>query len=195
MFIFVLHFVVVLHSFCSSFCCCSSFIFVLHLLLLLLFFIHCFSTSSLTLPCTIAGFLNPLYTFSPAHRKLIRDTFILTFLGSSFTVLPRALRFWVDVFYPQVFFTLCSFTNIFDSTCAYQSLPGSRQFFPEVCRALYWSSKHRPGPSVCLIRSNPQSSYSEESIFKFYQILSWITCGKKFSLYAPCSFWTLFACS
>ena len=77
----------------------------------------------------------------------------------------------------------------------YQGLPGSQQFFLEVCRVLYWSWKHRPSPSVCLIHSNPQSSYSGEFIFKIYRILSWITCGKKFSLYAPYSFRTRFACS
>ena len=45
--------------------------------ILLLFFIHIyFSTSSLPLPWTIAGFLHPFYTFSPAHRKVIHDTFI-----------------------------------------------------------------------------------------------------------------------
>ena len=47
---------------------------VLHLSML---FIHIFfSTSSLTLPWTIAGFLHPFYTFSPAHRRVIRNTFI-----------------------------------------------------------------------------------------------------------------------
>ena len=90
--------------------------------------------------------------------------------------LPRALRSWVGIFYPQAFFTLCSFTNIL--TCVYQGFPGSRQFFLEVWRASYWSSKHRPGPSVCLIHSNPQSSYSERFSFKFYHILSWIACGE-----------------
>ena len=176
----------------GSFCCCCNFISFL-IFILLLFFIHIyFSTSSLTLPWTIARFLHPFYTFSPAHRRVIRDTFIFK---HSVIFLPRALRFWVGVFYPQAFFTLRSFTDIFDSTCVYQGFPGSRQFFLEVCRASYWSSKHRPGPSVCLIHSNPQSSYSEEFIFKFYHILSWITCGKKFSLYAPYSFRTIFACS
>ena len=48
------------------------------------------------------GFYTPFYTFSPAHRRAIRDTFILTFLGFSF--LPRVLRFWVSVFYPRAFF-------------------------------------------------------------------------------------------
>ena len=82
-------------------------------LLLLLFFyltggfsFHCFSTSSLTLPWTIAGFLHPFYTFSPAHRRVIRDTFIF---NHSVIFLPRALRFWVGIFYPQAFFTLRSF--------------------------------------------------------------------------------------
>ena len=96
--------VVVFLHFCSSFCCCSSF--------LLSFFIHCFSTSSLTLSWTIAGFLHPFYIFIPAHCRVNRNTFILTFPRSSFTVLPQALQFWVDISYPHVFFTLCSFTDI-----------------------------------------------------------------------------------
>ena len=29
-------------------------------------------------------------------------------------------------------------------------------YFLESCRASYWSSKHRPSPSACLIHSNPQ---------------------------------------
>ena len=143
---------------------------------MLLFFIHCFSTSSLTLPWTIAKFLNPFYTFSPAHRRVIRDTFILTFPRSSFTVLPRALRFWVGILYPQAFFTLCCFTDILPALI--KGFPGSRQFFDEVCRASCWSSNHRPSSSVCLIRSNSQFSYSEEFIFKYYQTLSWITGGE-----------------
>ena len=161
-FIFDLHFVVV-----------SSFVDFLHS------HFFCFLTSSLILPWTIARFLRPFYTFIPAHRRVIRDTFIF---NHSIIFLPRALRFWAGVFYPQAFFTLRPLTDIFDSTCVYQGFPGSRQFFLEVCRASYWSSKHRPGPSVCLIHSNPQTSYSERFIFKFYHILAWITCGKKFSL-------------
>ena len=149
---------------CSSFCCCI--------------FIHIyFSTSPLTLPWTIVRFLHPFYIFSPAHCRVIRDSFIFNF---SDLFLPWALRFWVDIFYPQVFFILCSFTNIL--TCVYQGFPGSQQFFLEVCRASYWSSKHRPSPSVCLVHNNPQTSYSEWFSFKFYHILAWITCCEKFSL-------------
>ena len=157
-----------------------------------MFFIHiCSSTSSLTLSWTIAGFLHPFYTFI---LPLQSDSWYFHFNFSGIFLL-WALWFWVVVFYPQAFLTLCSFTNIFDSTCDYQGLSGSRQFFLEVCRALYWSSKHRTGPSVCLIHSNPQSSYSEQFTFKFYHILSWITCCKKFNLQTPYLFWTLFACS
>ena len=72
-----------------------------------MFFIHIFfSTSSLTLPWTIARFLDPFCTFSPAHRRVIRDTFIF---NHSDIFLPRALRFWVGISYTQGFFTLRSF--------------------------------------------------------------------------------------
>ena len=158
-----------------------------------MFFIHIFFlTSSLTLPWTIARCLDPFCTFSPAHRRVIRDTFIFQpfyyLLTASATVLSRQ-------FLPTGVFYFALLPHIFDTTCFYQSLPGSRQFFLEVCRASCWSSKHRPSPSVCLIHSNPQSWCSEEFVFKSYQILSWITCDKKFSLSAPYSFRTLFACS
>ena len=121
--------------------------------ILLLFFIHIFfPTSSLTLPWTIAGFLHPFYTFSPAHRRVIRDTFIFRpfHLAASATALSGH-------FLPTGVFYLTLLPKIFGITCFYQGLPGSQQFFLEVCWVLYWSSKHRPGPSACLIHSNPQS--------------------------------------
>ena len=53
------------------------FILLLLFFIWLIFFIHIFfSTSSLTLPWTIARFLDPFCTFSPAHRRVIRDNFI-----------------------------------------------------------------------------------------------------------------------
>ena len=151
---FILHFVVVLH--------------------LLMFFIHiCFSTSSLTLLWTIAGFLHPFHTFSPVHRRVIRDTFMF---NHSVIFLPGALQFWVGIFLPTSVIYLRLLHQHF--TCIYQGLRGTQQFFLEVCRASYWSPKHRPGPSVCLIQSNPQSLYLERFIFKFYQTLSWLACGE-----------------
>ena len=87
------------------------FIFDFHFVVIcrLSLFIFCFSTSALTLPWTIDRILDPFYTFSPAHPRVIRDTFNFY---HSVIFLPRALRFWVDVFHPQAFFTLRSFTNI-----------------------------------------------------------------------------------
>ena len=68
----------------SSFCCCcdSSIVNVFHIF---------FSTSSLTLPWTITWFLDPPCTFSPAHRRVICNTFIFQpsryLLNASATVL------------------------------------------------------------------------------------------------------------
>ena len=123
----------------GGFCCCCSFIFVLHFVVVVLHFISRLLCHVTPVKASTSSELYPDYFWLPLLFHLL-----------------RALRFWVGVFYPQAFFTLRSFTDIFDSTCVYQGFPGSRQFFLEVCRALYWSSKHRPGPSVCLIHSNPQ---------------------------------------
>ena len=141
------------------------------------FFIHIFfSMSSLTLPWTIARFLHPFNSFSPAHRRAIPDIFIF---NHSAIFWPRGLRHCVDFFYPQAFFTLRFLHRHLKPAFIKVSL-GARQFFLKVCRASYWLSKHTPGPSVCLIHSNPQSSCSERFSFKFYHILSWIACGKSF---------------
>ena len=51
-----------------------------------------------------------------------------------------------------------------------QASPARLQFFLDVCGASCWSSKHRPGPSVCLIYSNLQSWHSEEFALKSYKI-------------------------
>ena len=82
-FIFDLHFVVVHH--------------------LSFFFIHIFfSTSSLTLPWTIARFLDPFCTFSSAHRRVICDTFIFQPFRYLLTVSATVLSghfLPTDVFY------------------------------------------------------------------------------------------------
>ena len=61
---------------------------------------------------------------SQAHEGLHRLwalpwllSFALLLPGFSVTVLPRALRFWVGIIYPQTFFTLRSFTDIFGTFC------------------------------------------------------------------------------
>ena len=131
----VLHFVVVLH--------------------LSFFFIHIFLFDVIPHPSvdyrrvfTLILYFQP----SPSHsdsRHFHFSTIPLVIF------LPRALRSWVGIFYPQAFFTLCSFTSIL--TCVYQGLPGSRQFFFEACRASYRSSKHW---------TDPESSHLERFSFK-----------------------------
>ena len=128
-----------------------------------MFFIHIFFlASSLTLPWTIARFLEPFCTFSPAHHRVIYVSFIFRpfyyLLTASATVLSGH-------FLPTGVFYLTLLPNIFGTTCFYQGFPGSRQLFLEICRASYWSSKHRPGPSVCLIHSNPQSFIHLKFVF------------------------------
>ena len=73
-------------------------------------------------------------------------------------------------FLPTGVFYLTLLPDIFGTTCFYQGFPGSRQLFLEICRASYWSSKHRPGPSVCLIHSNPQSFIHLKSVFMHVNI-------------------------
>ena len=87
------------------------FILLLLFFIWLIFFIHIFfSTSSLTLPWTIARFLDPFCTFSPAHSRAIRNTFIFRpfhyLLIASATVLSGH-------FLPTGFFYLTLLPNIF----------------------------------------------------------------------------------
>ena len=154
-------------------------------LLLLLFFIHCFLASSLTLARVITRFLHTFCTFSLDHHRVIRDAFILTFLGPFATVLSRVLRFWEDIFYPQAFFTLRSFLT-FLAQPTFQGLPGIGQFFLEVCRASCWSTKHKPGPSVCLTRNNPQKE--NKGRFQIWFTTAWLP-----EVSASCPIVTLFA--
>ena len=136
--------------------------------ILLLFFIH----SQATLPChrhsTLAS-----QVCEGLHQLWALPWLLL--IAFCFFIYRERYGFEWAFFTHRGFFALCFFHNI---SCVYQGLPGSRQFFLEVFRDSCWSSKQRIGPSVCLIDSNPPWSYSEEFIFKFYQILSWITCGK-----------------
>ena len=90
-------------------------------------------TSSLNLPWGIAGFLHPFYTFSPVHRRVNRDTFILTFLDFSVTVLPWLLRFCAGIFYTQALFTLPSFPTFL------------ARFVTQM-----WAGTPHPGSSLCL---------------------------------------------
>ena len=122
-----LHFI-----FVSSFCCCSSFVDVSSFCCCSS---HRFSTSSLTLPWTILlpGFSHPILYFQPSPSQSVwRHFHFLTilFLAASSNGLKWAF------FTHRRFFTLTLLHRHF-ITCVYQGFSGSRQFFLEVCRALY----------------------------------------------------------
>ena len=101
---------------CSSFCYCSSFVDVLHS--------HFFSAPSFTFSWTIAGFLHPFHTFSPAHRRVICDSFIFWPFCYLLTANATVLR---GHFLPTDVFYLTLLQRHF--TSLYQGFPGSRQFF------------------------------------------------------------------
>ena len=99
----------------------------------------------------------PILYFQPSSSQSdLRHFHFQPFQDLLVTVLPRALQFWVGIFYPRVFFTLGSFTDIlsaFIKERLYPSLPGSRQFFLDVCRAsikLILETQTRP---ICLCDS------------------------------------------
>ena len=54
---------------------------------------------------------------------------------------------------------------------------GAGSYFLESCRASYWSSKYRPGPSVCLIYSNPQSFKSVSIHVNIAKVLLMVKLG------------------
>ena len=131
--------VVVVHSFLYL-----NFIFDLHFVVVLhlsMFFIHtCFSSSSLTLPWTIAGFLHPFYTFSPAHRRVIRDTFIFQpfryLLTASATVLSGHFL-PTGVFYLTLLPDIFGIPNILAQPAFIKVSLGAGSYFLESCRASY----------------------------------------------------------
>ena len=107
------------------------------------FFIHIFFlTSFLTLPWTIVRILDPFCAFSPAHCRVIRDTFIL---NHSVIFLPRALQFWAHAFYPRAFFTFSSFPifwhNLFLSRLPWEQavIPRNFEGFILILKTQTWS--------------------------------------------------------
>ena len=133
-----------------------------------MFFIHIFFTTlSLLLPWTITRFLDPFCTFSSAHRRVIPDTFIFRpfhyLLTASATVLSGH-------FLPTDVFYLTLLPNILAQPAFIKVSLGAGSYFLESCRASYWSSKHRSGPSVCLIHSNPQSFIHLKFVFMHVNI-------------------------
>ena len=115
----------------------------------LLFVIHC--CSSFTDVFTFPSYFSMPPALHPGFAGLWRSppalsTTLVTFDCFCFFIQRYGCK-W-ELFTHRRFLPYAPFPNIFDTTCFYQGLTGSRQFFLEVCRASWWSSKHRPGQSV-----------------------------------------------
>ena len=153
----------------SSFCCCSSFFVFLH---------SPFSFDFMPHPSMdYRQVFRPIFYFLPSlSQSDLRHFHFQPFrylLTASTTVLSGH-------FLPSGIFYLMLLCNIFDVTCVYQGFPGSQQLFLEIWRTSYWSSKHRPGPSVCLIHSNPESFIHLKFVFTQVNIAKVFTCRENF---------------
>ena len=152
----------------SSFCCCCS-SFVVFLYSHFLFDI---------IPHPSVDYrqvFRPILYFQPSpsqsdSRHFLFQPFRYLFIASA-TVLSGH-------FLPTGVFYLTLLSEIFGTTCFYQGFPGSRHLFLESCRASYWSSKHRSGPSIGLIHSNPQSFIHLKFAFMHVNIANVFTCGE-----------------
>ena len=124
----------------------------------LLFFIHCFSTSSLTLSWVIARVFTPILYFQPGSLQSDSQHF------HSFTVLARGLQFWCGIFYPWACFTLRFFPTFLTQPAFFKASLGAGSSFLKFSGLLILETK--TASSLCLIHSKPQSWYSEEFVFK-----------------------------
>ena len=107
-------------------------------ILLLLFFIHIFfSTSSLTLTWTIARFLDPFCTFSPAHHIVTRDTFIfqpLRYLLTASAMVLSGHFLPTGVFYLTLLPDIFGIPNILAQPAFIKVSLGAGSYFFESCR-------------------------------------------------------------
>ena len=97
----------------------------------------------------------PLVSYSSLYSTFVTSWCHATPLVTSYfppNHLPQMLWIWKSVFYSQAFFYLALFT-------AFSRLPWGQQFNLTVSRASCWSSKHSPGPTICLNHSNQKKIY------------------------------------
>ena len=151
----------------SLFCCCSSFVIFFHSHFLFDIIPHP-SMDSHQVFTTILYFQPSSSQSDWRHFHFQLFRYLLT---ASATVLSGH---FLGVFH------ITLLPDIFGTTYFYQGFRGTRQLFLEICRASYWSSKHRPGPSVCLIHSNPQSFIHLKFVFIHVNIAKVFTCGENF---------------
>ena len=145
----------------SSFCCCySSFVDVLHSHFLFDIIPH---------PSVdYRQVFRPILYFQPSpsqsdsrHFHFQPFRYLLT---ASATVLSGHFL-PTGVFYLTLLPDIFGIPNILAQPAFIKVSLGAGSYFFESCRASYWSSKHTPGPSVCLIHSNPQSFMHLKFVF------------------------------
>ena len=137
-------------SFCWC-CCCSSFIFICWCCIFI-WFLGYFVMS----PALHPGFSDPWR--SPPALSSTPTTFDCLF----FFIYRERYGFERAFFTHRRFLPYAPSRHFwhsqhFGTTCFYQGFTGSWQLLFWKLQGSYCSSKHRPGPSVCLIHSNPQS--------------------------------------
>ena len=158
----------------SSFCCCySSFIFIC----------WCFS-SCCCIFIWFPGYFTMSLALHPGFSGPRRPPQTLSSIPTTFDCL-FFFNYHEHYGFERAFFTHRRFlpfapSQHFQTTCFYQGILGSQQLFLEICRASYWSSKQRPGPSACLIHRNPQSFIHLKFVFIHANIAKVFTCGEIF---------------
>ena len=126
-----------------------------------------FSEKVCDLPDTMSRHRSLCFLLSPFY---LQDTMPCQWSSSH---LPQVLRIWDSVFYLQAFLTLHSFLLIWRP-------PWDRQFNLKVSRVLCWSSKHSPGPAICLNHNYPLSTkrVTVVGLIKAYGwLITWIICS------------------
>ena len=171
--------VVVVHSFLFFILLLLFFIhFVLHFVVAVLHFITSYLMVYFSLLFNLiphpsvdyCGVFTPILYFQPSPLQSDLRTFhFQPFRDLLFTVLSRALRFCVGIFYPQTFFYL---TLLYRHYLRLSRPPWELAVLPWSLESFILILETQTRPIVCLIHSNPQSSYSERFIFKSYQTLS-----------------------
>ena len=146
----------------SSFCCCcySSFVDVFHSHFLFDIIPH---------PSVdYRQVFRPILYFQPSPSQSdLRHFHFQPFrylLTASATVLSGHFL-PTGVFYLTLLPDIFGIPNILAQPAFIKVSLGAGSYFFESCRTSYWSSKHRSGPSVCLIHSNPQSFMHLKFVF------------------------------
>ena len=161
-------------SFCCC-CCCFSFIFICRR------FSFCW--------CCIFNRFPVYFAMSPALHLGFSDPWrfpptlssTLTTFDWLFIFIYRECYGFEWAFFTQGIFYLTLLPDILPQPAFIKVSQGAGSYFLESCRTSYWSSKHRPDRSVCLIHSNSQSFIHLKSIFMHVNCnCKSFTCGENF---------------